>query len=85
VLRLPWLVAAEAYAAGEFASAAETLSQIGSQPDAAYARLRSGEALAAAGRHSEADLELRRALDFYRRVDAGRYVRRAEAFLAASA
>jgi class 3 adenylate cyclase/tetratricopeptide (TPR) repeat protein len=85
VLRLPWLAAAEAYAAGEFAYAAEILGGIGSQPDAAYARLRAGEALAAAGRHSEADLELRRALDFYRSVGASRYVRRAEGLLAASA
>jgi tetratricopeptide (TPR) repeat protein len=85
VLRLPWLLAAEAYAAGEFASAAEILTRVGTQPDAAYARLRAGEALAAAGRHSEADLELLRALDFYRSVGASRYVRRAEGLLAASA
>ncbi|MGH3091601.1 MAG: AAA family ATPase [Gaiellaceae bacterium] len=84
-VNLPWLAAAESYAAGEFAAAAAELRRIGSLPDEAYARLRAGEALASVGRRAEADVELRRALDFYRRVGASRYVRRAEALLAASA
>ena len=84
-VNLPWLAAAEAYTAAEFASAADVLGRIGTLPDEAFTRLRAGEALAAAGRHSEADLELLRALDFYRSVGASRYVRRAEGLLAASA
>jgi tetratricopeptide (TPR) repeat protein len=85
VLRPPWLAAAEAYVAGEFASAANMLRGVGSLPDEASARLRAGEALDSAGGHPEADLELLRALDFYRSVGASAYVGRAEALLAASA
>jgi hypothetical protein len=55
---------------------------MGSLPDEAYARLRAAETLAAAGRRDEGGEELERALEFYRRVGAVRYLREAEALLA---
>jgi thioredoxin-like negative regulator of GroEL len=77
-----WLEAALAYAQGKPAEAARVYAQIGSQPDEAHARLRAAEALVVADRRSEAEDELTRALEFYRRVGATRMVREAEALLA---
>ena len=54
-------------------AAADILAEIGSKPDEAYARLRSG---------NEADV--RRALDFYRSVGATRYLDEGESMLATS-
>ena len=68
---------------GDTSEAAGIYATIGSLPDEAYARLRAAEALANAGRRDEADVELDRALDFYRSVGAARYVREGEALLAA--
>jgi hypothetical protein len=65
--------------------AVETLSAMGARPFEAYVRLRAAEELVALGRRSEADQELRRALDFWHAVGASMYVRRGEALLAASA
>jgi tetratricopeptide (TPR) repeat protein len=69
-----WLDAATAFAGGDFVGAADLYQQIGSRPDEAYARLRSG-----------IESEVRRALEFYRSVDATRYIREGEALLAATA
>jgi hypothetical protein len=69
-----WLEAARAFAGGDHAYAAELFSEIGSRPNEAYARLASGE-----------PSEVRRALEFYRSVDATYFVKRAEALLPASA
>jgi class 3 adenylate cyclase len=69
-----WLEAATAFAAGDYVRAADLYARIGSLPDEADARLRSGR-----------DAQVRRALDFYRSVGATRYVREGEALLAASA
>jgi tetratricopeptide (TPR) repeat protein len=77
-----WLEAALALVDNP-AEAARIYAQIGSLPDEAHARLRTAEALAAAGRRPEADEELARALDFYRAVGAARYAREGEALLAA--
>ena len=52
---------------------------MGARPDEAFARLRAAEAMAAAGRRPEADVQLERALAFYRSVGATVYVREAEA------
>jgi hypothetical protein len=81
----PWIDAARAFAEGDFRAAAATYAQIGSRPDAAYARLRAARALVEEGRGAEADELLRDALAFYRSVGASRYVREGEALLAASA
>lgn len=80
-----WLEAAKAFAGEDFQRAAETYAEIGTLPDEAFARLRAGESLIAAGRREEADSELARALAFYRHVGADAYVREGEALLAASA
>ena len=58
---------------------------MGARPYEAYVRLRAAEELAAGGRRSEADQELRRALDFWHAVGASTYVRQGEALLPASA
>jgi tetratricopeptide (TPR) repeat protein len=80
-----WLEAGLAYASDEFSEAADTLGEIGSRPDEAFVRLRAAEALVEAGRRAEANVQLERALAFYRSVGATAYVREAEALFAASA
>jgi hypothetical protein len=69
-----WLDAAKAFAVGDYIGAADLYAEIGSVPDEADARLRSG-----------IESEVVRALEFYRSVDATAYIREAEALLAASA
>jgi class 3 adenylate cyclase len=69
-----WLEAANAFVAGDYVRAADLCAEIGSLPDEADARLRSGR-----------EDQVRRALDFYRSVGASRYIREGEALLAASA
>jgi class 3 adenylate cyclase len=80
-----WTDAARAYVTGDFLFAAELVAQAGARPDEAEARLRAAEMLAAEDRRGEAEDQLRRALAFYRSVGATRYMREAEALLAASA
>jgi class 3 adenylate cyclase/tetratricopeptide (TPR) repeat protein len=83
-LTTPWYEAAEHLLVGEFTQAADIFSRIGSLPDEAFARLRAAEAIRAEGR-LDADVELRRALEFYRGVGATAYIARAEKLVAASA
>ena len=71
--RSQWAEAARAYVSGEFAAAADILAGIGSKPDEAYARLRSGN-----------DADVRRALEFYRSVGATRYLDEGESMLPTS-
>jgi tetratricopeptide (TPR) repeat protein len=80
-----WLDAALKYARRDFVDAADAYAGIGSLPDEAYARLRAAEQLVAAGRRAQADVELQKALAFWRSVGATRYVREGETLLAASA
>ncbi len=68
-----WKVVAEAILAPDPVTAADLLREIGHRPAEAYARLRAG------GR------QLHAALEFYRSVEATRYIREAESQLAASA
>ena len=79
----PWLQAAAALARGDFRQAADVLVGIGDVSDEAFFRL--PEQLLGEGRRPEADEQLGRALAFYRGVGATRYVREADALLAASA
>jgi len=72
--RTPWLEAVEAAAAGDWLRAAEVYRAIGTVTDEAFALLQAG-----------GDTQLSAALDFYRSVGAKRYVREAEAKLAAIA
>ena len=74
LVRTRWVEAATLYAAGELVAAADVLAEIGAAPAEAYARLHSGD-----------EVNVRRALDFYRSVGATRYVREGESLLAASA
>ena len=62
-----------------------TLGEMGARPDEAFVRLRAAEALVEAGRRAEANVQVERALAFYRSVGATAYVREAEALFAASA
>ena len=73
-----WLEAGLAYASDAFSEAADTLGDMGSRPDEAFVRLRAAEALVEAGRRAEANVQLERALAFYRSVGATAYVREAE-------
>jgi class 3 adenylate cyclase/tetratricopeptide (TPR) repeat protein len=72
--RTPWLEAAEAVAAGSWVRAADIYERCGSELSVAFARLQTGR-----------DSDVRAALDFYRSAGATRYVREAEAQLAAIA
>ena len=82
----PWLEAAAAVATGQFQlqRAADLYDHIRAQPHAAYARLQAARHLVGAGRRAEANMQLSRALGFYRQVGATAYLGEADA-LAASA
>jgi tetratricopeptide (TPR) repeat protein len=80
----PWFEAAVACASGDFRSAADVYAGIGALPEEASARLCAAESLVGEGRRAEADVELKRALAFWRSVGATAYVREAEALLAAA-
>jgi hypothetical protein len=70
---------------GEFGRAAEILAELGSLPGEAYARLRAAENLIGAGRRAEGEIELQKALAFYRSVGATFFMARGEQLLAKSA
>jgi class 3 adenylate cyclase/tetratricopeptide (TPR) repeat protein len=80
----PWVDAALAYVRGDFVEAADRYREIGSVVDEAQARLRAADQLVSQGRRAEADVQLQKALAFWRSVGATPYVRVGEA-LAASA
>jgi hypothetical protein len=58
---------------------------IGVPTAAAWWRLLAGRMLADSGRHAEADVELEKALAFFRSVGAPRYIRETESLLSATA
>ena len=72
-------------AAGAFERAAGIYARIGSLPDEAYARLRAGEQLLAGGHRAAANVQLERALGFYRQVRAAAYLGQGQELLASSA
>jgi class 3 adenylate cyclase/tetratricopeptide (TPR) repeat protein len=78
----PWRRAAVAFLSGDPAGAAEIYAEIGSGPDEAYARFRAAELFLRDGRRTEADVELQRALAFWRAAGASAYVREGEVLLA---
>jgi class 3 adenylate cyclase/tetratricopeptide (TPR) repeat protein len=82
---VPWVQAARAFASGDVGQAAETCAAMGAVTEEARDRLWLAEALIEQNRRPEADIELQRALAFYRSVGATRYIREAEGLLAASA
>ena len=83
--RSPWLRASVAYVAGDPSTAADIYGALGAQPEEARARLRAAELLVRDGRRAEADVELERALAFWRAAGATACVREGEALMAASA
>jgi hypothetical protein len=82
--RTPWAEAAEAHARNDPAVAASIYATFGAAVHAAEAHLLATEQLIAAGKRTEADTHLQKALDFYRSVQATRFVREGEALLAAA-
>jgi class 3 adenylate cyclase/tetratricopeptide (TPR) repeat protein len=81
----PWVQAAAAFAVGDLSQAADVCGSIGARTEEARDRFWLAERLLEQKRRTEADVELQRALAFYRSVGASRYIREAEALLAASA
>jgi tetratricopeptide (TPR) repeat protein len=80
-----WRDANLAILAGRFAEGADELERMGVAGLAPFVRLAGGEALLSEGRRAEADEQLARAGEFFRRVGATRYLQRTEALLAATA
>jgi tetratricopeptide (TPR) repeat protein len=82
---MPWVQAARSFAAGDLRQAADVCATMGACTEEARDRLWLAKALIEQNRRAEADVELQRALAFYRSVGATRYIREAEGLLAASA
>jgi len=82
---VPWVQAAAAFAAGDLRRAADVCATMGALTEEARDRLWLAEALIKQNRRAEADVELQRALSFYRSVGATRYIREGEALFAVSA
>jgi tetratricopeptide (TPR) repeat protein len=78
-----WLEAAAAYVDSAPRRAADLLAEVGALPEEAYARVRAADAALSEGRRSDAEDELARAVEFYRRVGAVAYCGDAEARLVA--
>jgi class 3 adenylate cyclase/tetratricopeptide (TPR) repeat protein len=80
-----WRDANLAILAGRFAEGADELERMGVAGLAPFVRLAAGDALLSEGRRAEADEQLVRAGESFRRVGATRYLQRTEALLAATA
>ena len=81
----PWKEVALAGAGGDFSRAADLFAAYGSPTHEAEARLCAAEELIEAGQRAAGEAELQKALAFYRKVGATRYIQQGEALLAASA
>jgi hypothetical protein len=77
-----WHAAVEHILAGELETAAEIMASAGNPTIEAQLRKHGGLRLLAAGRIADAEVELERALAFYRSVDASAYVAQIESALA---
>jgi hypothetical protein len=80
-----WRDANLAILTGRLVQGADTLDEMGATAIAAFVRLAAGEALLAEGHRAEADEQLGRAGEFFRRLGATRYIQRTEALLSATA
>jgi hypothetical protein len=83
-VRTPWVDGARAVLERRFVDAAEIYARMPFRPAEADARLRAAEQLVAEGRRAEADVQLERAIRFWRSVGATRYIRVGERLLAAT-
>ncbi|CAN5165693.1 hypothetical protein BH20ACT13_BH20ACT13_05930 [soil metagenome] len=81
----PWTRAAAAIVDGDLVRAADIVGESAWRVDEAELRLRAAEVLVKAGRRREADVQLQKALAFFRSVSATRYIREGERLLAATA
>jgi hypothetical protein len=81
---IPWLEVATSLIQRDFGAAVGRLEDMGALSAAAEARLWAGEWLVQQGRQAEANVQLERALAFWRSVGARRYVQRSESLLAAA-
>jgi hypothetical protein len=80
-----WAQAASAFAAGNLRDAADICGEMGAVTEEAHDRLWLAESFVVQNRRAEADIQLQKALAFYRSVEATRYIRHGETLLAASA
>jgi hypothetical protein len=80
----PRMRAAHLLLSGRTVEAADAFLHVSGAADEAAVRMLAAEQLVAEGRRAEADVQLQRALAFYRAVGASRIVRRAETLLAAA-
>ncbi len=80
----PRMRAAHLLLSGRTVEAADAYLQVAGASDEAAVRMLAAEQFVAEGRRAEADVQLQRALAFYRAVGASRIVRRAETLLAAA-
>jgi tetratricopeptide (TPR) repeat protein len=83
-VRTLWHDAARAIVDSDLVRGADLLAELGMPTLVAHTRLAAARELSTAGRHREADAQLQAALRFFRSVRATRYVREAEALLAAA-
>jgi len=81
----PWHQVAAAIARGDLVAAANRLADFGARTFEAYVRLRAAEKLAVEGEAAAADVQLERALGFYRSVGANYYIRQGEELRATTA
>jgi hypothetical protein len=80
----PWVSAAETYIDGRYAEAADLYRTL-SVADEAWAHVRAARSLLEAGARADADVQLQKALVFFRSVGATRSISEGEALLAATA
>jgi class 3 adenylate cyclase len=80
----PWIEAGTAFASRDMAGATAIYASIGAKPPEAATRRRLAESHFAAGRQHEGEVELERALAFWRSVGATAYLHEGEALLAAA-
>ena len=81
----PWRELALVCLDRDFVRAAEMWAEAGSPTWEARLRLRAAEELIETGRRAEGELELRKAMSFYRTVGATYFIQRGEQLLAKSA
>jgi class 3 adenylate cyclase/tetratricopeptide (TPR) repeat protein len=81
-IRTRHVEAAGALARSDYLLAADMYAEMGSRPNEAYTRLHAAAQLGGGERPQEAHAQLERALDFWKSVDASRYVRECEAIAA---